>query len=156
MELIVKSAQEKFLELIMNGRSERQALLELNVPYIHYVMTVLKDRDFAANIEDARKQRSNVWFGKIIEGADDIVDKDEVQSERLRFDKLKYLAAIDNPERYSEKSKETPEIKLTLNDFKVMSNEEAKKILDEDPFAVSVDTEYSPVEESPEEDSELL
>jgi hypothetical protein len=150
--LSVVSQQRRFLDLILEGKSERQVLLELNIPYSEYILFLTKSKKFCEDLEIAKKKRADVWFSKIIEDVDRVADKDEVGGERLRFDKLKYLAAIDSPEKYSERSKETPEIKLTLNDFKGLSTEDAKKILENDPFSV-VDAEFSP---KAEEDSELL
>ena len=76
-------------------------------------------------------------------------------AEKLKFEQRKYLAAIDNPDKYAEKSKK--EIDLNINIFQEMRElpvAEARKLLASvDPFAI-VEAESKVVEEAESLDSE--
>jgi hypothetical protein len=75
---------------------------------------------------------------KIAGTVDHDFSKDEIGSERLKFDKLQFLAKADNPERYGNNSKKL-DISIDLGQFKLLPPEEALKSLAADPFAIEAD-----------------
>lgn len=134
--------KNKYLELITNGYTENVALEKLNFPKALYIKLLVEDRDFPKDIEDARKIRADFWVAKIAETVDFDYAKDEVGSERLKFDKLQFLAKADNPDRYGNNSKKV-DISIDLKQFKLLPPNEAVKALASDPFAI--DAEYTEV-----------
>ena len=143
----LKELKVKYLELITNGYSETVALKNLNFPKALYLKLLLEDMDFIQDVEAARKLRADFWVSKIAESVDVPVEKDEVASERLRFDKLQFLAKADNPDKYGGNNKKL-DINIDLGKFKLLPPDEAIKAIKADPFAI--DAEY--VEIKKEED----
>ncbi len=135
--------KNKYIELITNGYSESVALAKLDFPKALYIKLLVEDRDFIKDVEEARKIRADFWVSKIAETVDFDYSKDEVGSERLKFDKLQFLAKADNPDRYGNNSKKV-DISIDLKQFKLLKPEEAVKALASDPFAV--EAEYTEVE----------
>lgn len=151
--LLDPSKKNQFLALIATGKSEKQALLELDITYGEYLLFLASDSTFDEEINQARKRRGDVWFHTIIEELDSCYDVDEVSLYKLKFDKLKYLAAMDNPEKYSEKVKDN-KVEINFGEYKQLSNKEMKEIIEQDPFAI--DAEFEEVETKEEEDGDLL
>ena len=58
---------------------------------------------FREKIERTRASRGIVLEDKILEGIDTPIGKDDVGSERLRFDRLRWLAEVNDPARYGKK-----------------------------------------------------
>lgn len=146
--LIVSSAttkelKEKYLELISDGHTETVALQKLQFPKALYLKLLLEDIDFAQDVEAARKLRADFWVNKIAATVDMDVSKDEVGSERLKFDKLQFLAKADNPDKYGNNSKKV-DINIDLGKFKLLPPEEALRSLSADPFAIET-VEYTEV-----------
>jgi hypothetical protein len=142
MELIkqenMSELKQEYLRMITEGYSEVRALAELNFPRHVYIRLLVEDTDFNLSVEQARKARADFWVGKIIEDVDTLIDKDDIPGERLKFDKLQYLAKADNPERYGNNSKKI-DVNIDLKQFKLLPPEEALKSLSSDPFAIDVD-----------------
>lgn len=134
--------KNKYLELITNGYTENVALNKLNFPKPLYIKLLLEDSDFPKDIENARRVRADFWVAKIAETVDADYAKDEIGSERLKFDKLQFLAKADNPDRYGNNSKKL-DISIDLGQFKLLPPDEALKSLAADPFAIEV--EYTDV-----------
>lgn len=132
---LVQKFKENYLVLISEGYSEMSALGKLDFPKSYYIKLILDGSDFAKDVEDARKLRADLWIGKIIQDIDVIADADSIGGERLRFDKLQYLAKADNPDRYGTNSKKLA-IGIDFNQFKLLPPDEALKSLSEDPFAI--------------------
>jgi hypothetical protein len=65
----------------------------------------------------------------------------------LRVDTLKYLAAIDNPDKYSEKVKHQHDVNVNIfQEIKDLPASRAKELIREsDPFAIEAD--FTPVED---------
>jgi hypothetical protein len=145
----ITESKKRYLDLICNGYSETKALEESQLPKHLYIKLLLEDMDFISEVESARKVRADFWVSKISESIDDEIEKDQVPSARLTFDKLQYLAKADNPERYGNNSKKV-DINIDLKQFKLLPPEEALKSLAMDPFAIEVDYTEVP------EDGELL
>lgn len=139
----LKELKSKYLELISNGYSENVALKELGFPKPLYLKLLMEDLDFIQDVEAARKLRADFWVSKIAESLDKPMEKDEVPVERLKFDKLQFLAKADNPDKYGNNSKKM-DINIDLGQFKLLPPEEALKVIKEDPFAIEAD--YTEIE----------
>lgn len=134
----VVELKEKYLQLISEGYSEYKALQELNFPRGLYLMLMSEDGKFNEQVSEVRKLRADYWVAKIVEDVDVVPNKDEVAGERLRFDKLQFLAKADNPEKYGNNNKKV-DINIDMTKFKLLQPEEAIKALAADPFAIEVD-----------------
>ncbi len=141
----LKELKEQYIELITQGYVENVALETLNFPKAVYLRLLLEDVDFNVAVTEARKLRADFWVSKIAASIDVPIPKDEVPSERLKFDKLQFLAKADNPDKYGNNSKKM-DINIDLTQFKLLPPEEALKSLSNDPFAPKViDAEYTDV-----------
>jgi hypothetical protein len=138
----LKDLKSKYLELISNGYTENVALKQLNFPKALYLKLLMEDLDFIQDVEAARKLRADFWVSKIAESLDKPMEKDEVPVERLKFDKLQFLAKADNPDKYGNNSKKM-DINIDLGQFKLLPPEEALKAIKADPFAI--EAEYTDV-----------
>lgn len=148
--LVQKFPREKFLQLIRSGHTEPKALALCGVDPVTFEYVLATSKGIREELALAKKTRADVFYEKIVDSVDNDIDPKEVPIEKLRFDKLKYLAAIDNPEKYSEKVKH--EHNATINIFqeiKDLTKNEVKDILALDPF--TVDAEFTPIEEPVEE-----
>ena len=133
-----KELKAKYLELISNGTTEKSALEKLNFPKSLYLKLLLEDIDFAQDVENHRKLRADFWVSKIAESIDNNVAECEVAAERLKFDKLQFLAKADNPDKYGN-NRGKIDVNIDLGQFRLLPPEEAKKALSQDPFAIEVD-----------------
>lgn len=138
----LRKLKSDYIELITNGYSENVALSQLNFPKQLYIKLLVEDRDFVKDVEEARKIRADFWVAKIAQTVDHDYSKDEVASERLKFDKLQFLAKADNPDKYGNNAKKV-DISIDLKQFKLLPPDEAVKALASDPFAI--DAEYTEV-----------
>jgi hypothetical protein len=152
--------KDKYLKLIAAGKSESIALRTLGVDWMDFFELCAKDPDFRKDIDNARKARAEVWVSKIVESVEPkylkdshgnpteverIPSKDETMYRKLQFDQLKFLAKADNPERYGDAGGSRPTVEINLNDFKLLSPQEAIKTLNNDPFnkLVTIEAETS-------------
>lgn len=138
----IKHRRDQYVELIATGLSENTALLKSGLPKPTYIRLLADDPDFARQVELARKHRAEHWIGKIAEGVDDLPEQNEVAGEKLRFDKLQFLAKADNPDRYAGSGKGV-NIAINLGEFKLLNPEDAKKALAADPFNVPIEAEFT-------------
>lgn len=134
----LKELKSKYIELITQGYSESVALERLEFPRPLYIKLLAEDRDFIKDVEEARKIRADFWVSKIAETVDKDYSKDEIPSERLKFDKLQFLAKADNPDKYGNNSKKL-DINIDLTQFKLLPPDEAIKALSNDPFAMEAE-----------------
>jgi hypothetical protein len=154
-EIISKFPKQDFLDLIASGKTEQQALDALKFPRPTYIQLLIKSAEFKEMVEDAKRTRADVWFGEIIKSAQDTtVTKEDVPVEKLKFEQRKYLAAIDNPEKYAERSKNSLEISMNIfQEMKDLPTSEARRILKSaDPFAqIEIpDAEFTTLPTEPE------
>jgi hypothetical protein len=156
----IKDLKNKFLDLIASGYIEAKALTDLGISRGQLAKLCVDDPDFVRKIEESRKYRAEFWVSKIAEGVDIVHTKEEVAGEKLRLEKLIFLAKADNPERYGT-GRTKVDISLDLKQFKLLPPEEAVKALASDPFAI--EAEYTEVrinnvdtELDIKEDEELL
>lgn len=133
----LKELKEKYIELVTQGYVENVALETLNFPRGIYLRLMMDDIEFNHRVTEARKMRADYWVSKIAQSLDVPIEKDEVPVERLKFDKLQFLAKADNPEKYGSASKKM-DINIDLGQFKLLPPEEAIKSLTADPFAPKV------------------
>lgn len=141
----LKKFKESFLEKISSGYIESKALEELSITNSQFIRIYLENPEFVKDIEEARKHRAEFWVSKIANSIDDTYDPKDVAGEKLRMDKLVFLAKADNPERYGT-GKTKVDISLDLKQFKLLPPEEALKALASDPFA-TVEVEFKEVKE---------
>lgn len=144
----IREKKERYLELIAGGAVEESALTDAKLKKSTYIRLLLDDPDFAKQVEGARRHRAEVWIGEIAKNFDNDYDKDEVPSEKLKFDKLAFLAKADNPDRYSGSGKGI-NVSVNLGEFKLLPPEEAKRALANDPFAIEV--EFNQIAETGED-----
>lgn len=146
--------REQFLELICSGLTEVEALAKINSERkLQFARTVpvqmqVKVPAFREALEDAKKQRADVWFNGVVESvADKNLTKDDVPAAKLKFEQRKYLAAIDNPEKYSEKVKHQLDVNVNIfQEMKDLSHSDVKKIMNaSDPFAVPIEVEFEEI-----------
>lgn len=164
MELQVKKVlgpnfKTNYVRLIASGHVESTALSALEVEWIDFFEVCAKDPEFRADIEEARKLRADRWVddialslskkyhitiekhddqGAYIEQLERAPTKDELGRDKLQFEKLKFLAQADNPEKYSAGAKPKIQIEFDMSDFKLLSTQEASKVLANDPFAKNI------------------
>lgn len=143
----LKELKKQFLELTASGFVESVALKQLNIERSSFIKMYLDDPEFGTQIDEARKARADFWVSKIVTSIDKDFTKDEIPNERLKFDKLQFLARADNPERYGNNSKKL-DISIDLTQFKLLPPEEALRSLSEDPFAPKIiEATYVEIEE---------
>ncbi len=142
--LPIKLDTVAFLERLRAGETEPKILESMGVTKSQYHYLLVKDDQFRKELEEARKARAEVWHEKIAESALQVVEKDEVPGERLKFDKLKWLAEKDNPDRYGDKKTVDTTMNLNVFTIKGVTEAEALKAIQEDPFAV--EAEFSVVD----------
>lgn len=157
-EFIKKFPKEEFLELISNGLLENEALEIVKMPKATFIQLQLKDVDFKEALERAKKERADHWFSDIAKSVRKDIDKDQVAAEKLKFEQRKYLAAIDNPDKYAEKSKK--EIDVNVNIFQEMKElpvQEARKLLQSvDPFNTPIPADFKTVQDEENEISDIF
>jgi hypothetical protein len=155
-EVIKKFPRGLFLELISDGLLESEALIEINrdLPEKNWfqkatmIQLQVKDPDFKEALEAAKKARADNWYEGIARSVKDDICKDEVPAAKLRFEQRKYLAAIDNPDKYAEKSKREVDINVNIfQEMKELPAAEARKLMANiDPFNI-IDAVYEEVED---------
>lgn len=155
--------KEQFLELVSSGSTEMEALDFINdlrkLKFGHTVPVQMQVKlpSFREALEEAKKLRADVWFNGIVKSvADKSITKDEVPTEKLKFEQRKYLAAIDNPEKYSEKIKHQLDVNVNIfQEMKDLSHADVKKIMSSaDPFAIPIEVEFEEIEINEEEETE--
>ncbi len=142
----LKELKEQYIELIQKGYAESVALKEINFPVGTYIRLLTTDEDFNSQVTEARKLRAEFWVSKVIADVDDVPEAKDVPGERLRFDKIQFLAKADNPDRYGNNSKKL-DISIDLSKFRLLPPEEALKALSADPFADPIEADFTPIEE---------
>lgn len=148
-----------FLNLIRSGMTEPRALRQVGLELDLYVLQLLKDPEFKESVAEAKRARADVFYEKIVDSVDNVLEKDEVPAAKLRIDTLKYLAATDNPDKYSEKIKHQHDVNINIfQEIKDLPQAEAKRLIAAaDPFSIDAEfKEITPVEINEDEDLEDL
>lgn len=118
------------------------------VPYSDFSAAELMDGKFQEKLKNAERKRADHWMHKVVSDIDTVVGKDEAPGKKLQFEKLKWLAKIDNPEKYGDKVSTSIDIQHSIQiSTKNMSVADARKILAEDPFSVPLEADYRVLEE---------
>jgi len=141
--------KQNYLRLIAAGYIESAALSMLETDWIDFFELCSKDPNFRDDIDTARKARADRWVDRIALSVDkeySIVlpdgnrlirppNKDENSRDKLEFEKLKFLAQADNPDKYGQSAGKTKiDLSLDLSEFKLLSPQESIKALNNDPF----------------------
>lgn len=130
--------QEELCRLIANGEmDEEEACHQVAIGLTDFSFMKFQSPEFVDRLDQAYKKRADHWHKKVMKSADDIPDKEFASGAKLQFEKLKWLAEIDNPDKYGKKSSTTVDINHNIHlSMKKMTTAEALKILQEDPFAI--------------------
>lgn len=146
--------KKDYVTLLAAGLVESQILKNLKVDWLDFFEVVAADPDFRSDIELAKKERASRWVDKIAvslekeyvtEVKDDkgnVVErvarpptKDELNRDKLDFEKLKFLAQADDPDKYGNASKGTKvDVSIGLTDHQLLSPEKSIEVLQNDPF----------------------
>lgn len=136
-DLLLSFKKQEFLDRIASGQTDGQALSDMNFPQASYILLISKNAEFREMVENAKKVRADKWFEEIIKSSNNpSLSKEDVPVEKLKFEQRKYLAAIDNPDKYGERVKHQHDVTLNIfTEMKNMSSSEARQILSSaDPF----------------------
>ena len=144
--------EEDILQRIVAGMTEAHVCEALNIPMMSFILHMTQNPQFSAQVDSARAMRAERWVGNVVnlvttpQGTPIIHDKDDVPGVKLAVDTYKWLAKVDNPERYGDKqSIETHNTNVL--EIKGLSPQEALDILRADPFAPAIPAEYTNVTE---------
>ena len=148
-----KEFKENYVKLLASGLVESQILKLLNLEWVDFFEAVAVDPDFREDIALAKKERASRWVEKIGESLYDqyykeevddegrvfevprAPNKDELARDKLNFERLKFLAQADDPERYgSAGGKAKVDVNLNMGDIQLLSPQESIRVLSEDPF----------------------
>lgn len=162
--------KDNYIRLIASGFVERNALAALEVDWFDFFELCSKDPEFRAGIDNARKARADRWVDGIAESLDKIYEieiekdgktvtyerppnKDEIARDKLQFEKMKFLAQADNPEKYAQGGKLKVAVDIDMSDFKLLSPQESIKVLNNDPFNKMVTIDAEVVKETTNDDT---
>ncbi len=101
----------KILDLIAEGLDEQAVCTRLRIKRGTLIKWMIAYPEFESAMKTAKEMRADTYKSKIVESLYDKegklvkLDKDEVPGEKLNFEKLKWLAEIDNPDKYGSKIK---------------------------------------------------
>ena len=62
----------------------------------------------------AKRMRAEMFHDKIVSSLDDVLDKEEVAAESLKWNKLKHLASVNDPETFGTRQKLVGDAKQPL------------------------------------------
>lgn len=114
MSEIDKRLKEKavtILDAIAEGADEQTACDLVRIKRGTLVKWIIQYPEFEKAIKTAKEMRADVYKSKIADMVLDANgkpierDKDEVPSVKANFDMLKWLASVDNPDKYGQKVK---------------------------------------------------
>jgi hypothetical protein len=126
-----------YIKAIASGETEARILKRMGVDWLDFFETLADDPQFRKDIEEARKHRAEVWVNKIVESLEPTEDiqASQVPGLKLEFEKLKFLAGADNPDRYGTAAKGAKvDVNVDFKQFQLLAPSEALKALQEDPF----------------------
>ena len=99
------------LDLIAEGKDEQSACEAVNIRRSTLVKWMVKYPEFEDAVNNAKRMRADTYRTTIAKSLFDEdgdlvqLDKEDVPGQKLNFDKLKWLAEIDNPEKYGTRVK---------------------------------------------------
>ncbi len=140
--------KEIYVRRIASGEWESRILKDLDWEWIDFHELCAEDPEFRRKIDEARKGRAEKWVERIAGSMNPMREDEfgemvpvpiapsEVPILKLEFEKLKFLAQADNPERYSPTGKPSKvDVNIDLNQFKLLTPQESMKVLASDPFS---------------------
>lgn len=152
-EVIKRFPKEKFLELVANGLFDHEAMAAINAELPErqqfqkatLIQLMVKDSEFKDAVDLAKKHRADKWFEDIGASVSKTIDKEQVPAEKLKFEQRKYLAAIDNPDKYAEKRKTEMDVNVNIfQEMKELPHAEARKLLQSvDPFNTPIEAGFT-------------
>jgi len=96
---------DSFCVGILDGCGIRKVCADHNITYPEYCKMRKAYPDFAEAVDEARKDRAEIFFEKIEEIANETkADKDEVALGRLKVDAFKHLSETADPSRFGKKT----------------------------------------------------
>lgn len=108
----LKDIAVDLLDMIAGGADEDSVCKHFSINKGRLIRWMIKYPDFEKAIGEARRQRADTFRTMIHKSIFDTdgkslreVDKDDVPGEKLTFEKLKWLASIDDPDKYGAKVK---------------------------------------------------
>jgi len=106
---------ELICELIAEGNSLVKICKMSGMPtYSAIARWRSQDNDFGAAYDKARVMRAEIMHDTIMDEVDELLDKDDVPAAKLKFDKLKYLAGVNDPDRFGNKLKHSGDEKQPI------------------------------------------
>lgn len=126
-----------YIKAIASGDTEAKILKRMKVDWMDFIEILADDPQFRKDIDEARKHRAEVWVDRIVGSldAEEPVQASQVPALKLEFEKLKFLAGADNPDRYGTAAKGAKvDVNVDFKQFQLLAPKEALKVLQEDPF----------------------
>lgn len=114
MQEVDKRLVEKavpILDMIAEGKDESEACKAVGIRRGTLVQWMIKYPEFDNAMKEAKKMRADTYRSKVQESLFDesgdlvYLSKEDVPGQKLNFDKLKWLAEMDNPEKYGARIK---------------------------------------------------
>lgn len=96
-------------KLVTSGKTLKHIADMEGMPPLHILYAWKRNSDdFRTMVQEAEKDRAEIFHGKIMDAVDEIrtVDKSDIPGLKLYVDTLKYLAESDNPEKFKAKGKD--------------------------------------------------
>jgi hypothetical protein len=152
--------EDLIIRNVAKGVTEFQVAELMGIPMEELVKYLANNPDFYHRLETARKIRAEKWMTNIVglvtdaNGKPIIHDSEEVPGVKLAIDTYKWLAKVDNQDKFSEKTK-VETTSTNVLEIKGLSAREAMEILKADPFAPAVPAEYVVVENKPSEEKPI-
>ena len=95
---------EAFAYRVMKGDSIQKACKEAGISYPTYCRWRKKYTDFRDMVDEARKDRAEVYFDKIAETVETTAaEEDEIALARLKVDAYKYISRVSDGRRFGDK-----------------------------------------------------
>ena len=163
---LIKFPEEEILNQVTKGTSEFQIVERIGITMTEFCSYLAKNPDFSARLDQARLLRSEKWVNNIVSlvqtetGTPIIHDKDDTPGAKLAIDTFKWLAKVDNPDKYGEKTK-VEAVNTHIFEVRGLSHQEALDMLRSDPFAPAVPAEFKVVvpqetKEESDDDEDML
>lgn len=111
IDVALKRKAVSLLDAIASGADEQTACDRNGVNRGQFVKWVIQYPEFEKAVENAKKLRADIYKSKITQlamYADGEIkdhDKDDVPGIKANFEMLKWLASVDNPDKYGTKTK---------------------------------------------------
>ena len=102
---------DAFVEMILNGRGVRAVCESFGISYREYVNMRKVHPEFGELVDEARKDRAELFFEKIEEVAEQTeADEEEVALGRMRIEAYKHLSEVADPQKYGKRTQITGKI----------------------------------------------